>query len=107
MDTVKSFYLEKYKGAMFDLAKLYFEHREFNKCIDVLNTLLFKDSWHEDSYLLQMKCYLAKGEKTKAFEVYKRCCVVLKDELNINPSQSIVDLYKGLINISNKTMNKK
>ncbi|MBF0472313.1 MAG: hypothetical protein HQK91_00140 [Nitrospirae bacterium] len=97
MDSVKAFYLEKYKDAMFELARLYFDNFEFNKSIEVLRKLLLIDSWHEDSYLLKMKCHLANGEKTKAIEVFRKCCSELKDELNINPNKSIVDLYKDII----------
>jgi len=99
-DIVRAYYLDRYKEAMSETARLYFEVKEYNKSIEALKTLLSKDSWHERSYLLLMKCYLAIGEKTKAVEVYRRCSNVLIDELNINPSKQIIDLYKSMVNIS-------
>lgn len=58
---------------------------------------LKRDRTREDAYLALMRAQIAAGQRTAALETYFSCRRFLTNELGIDPSLAIVELYHSII----------
>lgn len=58
---------------------------------------LRRDSSREDAYAAQMQAQMAAGQRAAALETYFACRAYLAEELGIDPSPRIVELYRAII----------
>lgn len=58
---------------------------------------LKRDRTREDAYLALMRAQIAAGQRTAALETYFSCRRFLTNELGIDPSLTIVELYHSII----------
>lgn len=58
---------------------------------------LRRDSSREDAYAAQMQAQIAAGQRAAALETYFACRAYLAEELGIDPSPRIVELYRAVI----------
>lgn len=58
---------------------------------------LRRDRSREDAYVALMRAQVAAGQRAAALETYFSCRAYLAEELGIDPSPGIVELYRGII----------
>lgn len=58
---------------------------------------LRRDSSREDAYVAQMQAQMAAGQRAAALETYFACRAYLAEELGIDPSARIVELYRSIV----------
>lgn len=58
---------------------------------------LQRDRTREDAYIALMNAQLASGQRTAALETYFSCRRFLVDELGIDPSLELMELYRSII----------
>jgi DNA-binding SARP family transcriptional activator len=96
IDPFRTRYSNLYLKALMKTAQLHFQLFEYDQSIEPLQRLLAKDAWHEDAWLLLMKCHLALGNKSKAMQAFKQCATLLRNELDIGPSKALTDLFRSI-----------
>ncbi|MCP4756067.1 MAG: tetratricopeptide repeat protein, partial [Proteobacteria bacterium] len=87
---------ELYLKASKSISRYYFQLFEYDLAIEFLSDLLEKESWDEDAWLLLMRCHLAKGDKPRAVKTYQRCRKILGEELDLEPGQTLNDLFQSI-----------
>lgn len=78
------------------LAALFAEKRDWNRVIEVCQSILTRDPCWEAAYRLSMTAYMALGNKPAAFRIYHKCVETLNNELGIQPSQITQRMYGNL-----------
>lgn len=61
--------------------------------INLCNQILDKDNCREDVHQRLMRCYYKIGKRDKAIKQFKKCQEILKQELDVEPMSSTVNLY--------------
>ncbi|WP_026893651.1 AfsR/SARP family transcriptional regulator [Clostridiisalibacter paucivorans] len=93
---------EKYQRKYFEISHLlveqYVHKGMYYKSIDLLEEMLKINPLQEELYEKLIKIYLAKEDRSAALKHYKRCCTILREELNIGPGVKIKELYKEIKN---------
>lgn len=79
-----------------NLCHFWINVRQFDYAEQYANKGLDIDRYHEPFYLLLMMCYQHLGNNIKAKKIYQNCETMLKDELNIQPSEHIQRFYSNL-----------
>lgn len=85
-----------YFDALSRMSKLYIETGDYRKSIDILNEMLHINPLQEDLYEGLIKNYMALGDRNAALSQYRRCCNILREELNISPNDAIVQLHQQI-----------
>lgn len=60
------------------------------------------DDLREDVYKILIQSYIATEQRAAALDAYFQCRNRLRDELGIDPSPSIVELYRSIIEVEEK-----
>lgn len=63
------------------------------EAIRVCEKILEKEKCSEDIYRRLMVCYYHIGQRDKSLKLYKKCAKVLKDELEVKPTNKTIELY--------------
>ena len=71
-------------GAYITLAELLLEENPLES-IRLSQKAIAIDSTWEDAYRIQMKAYIAKGNRPQAIKTYMKCEVILEEEYGISP----------------------
>ena len=79
------------------LCDLYLKNNRFSEVIDLCQRILARDNCWERAYRHLMQAYNALGDRGQLARIYQRCQQILKDELDVPPSQETQELYKKLI----------
>ena len=79
------------------LCELYLRSGQYNEAIDLSQRILARDNCWERAYRHLMQAYNALGDRGQLARTYQRCQQILKDELDVPPSQETQELYKNLI----------
>jgi DNA-binding SARP family transcriptional activator len=69
------------------------------ECIRLSQSALQIDHTWEDAYRIQMKAYLAKGNRPMALKTYKLCQEVLRKEFDIDPLPETQQLHLQILGI--------
>lgn len=80
-----------------DLMRSLQSQQEHSKIIRYAQQLLRLDPLSESAYSYLMEAHAASGDRTQAMQTYHRCMTTLREELGLDPSQSIQDLYQHLL----------
>jgi len=83
-----------YMDAAGRLAEIYFQTKEWTKCLAVCEEILNKDSCWENAYQLMIMCYCQMKEKILAVQTFQRCKENLAKHLSVKPSHKLVRLLK-------------
>lgn len=83
-------------GGMITLSELLLEENPMESIRLTQQALLIDHAW-EDAYRIQMKAYLAKGNRPMAIKTYKRCEEVLEEEFGLNPLPETKNLLKEIM----------
>jgi DNA-binding SARP family transcriptional activator len=79
------------------MAEIYFEQREFGKCIELYQRIIKIDLWDEKSYLALMQCYVLQGNDLMAIRIFKNCEKVLGKELNVTPNEHLQAMLQRIL----------
>lgn len=77
------------------LAEQLTDARWFGAAVDAALSALRADPFRESACRLLVKAQLAEGNKLEARRQYKRYCAVLRDEMGLEPSESLRRLLGG------------
>jgi DNA-binding SARP family transcriptional activator len=106
-DYVQSFYRDwcaarrdalrlAYVDARRQLATITWQDEEYQECIQHWQHILSVDNCNEDAHYGLMCAYIKLGQRNLALRQYQRCVTALREELNVEPRQSIQHLYQRL-----------
>lgn len=73
-----------------------FKQRQFQQGLSFAQKALALDPWDEDTHLQLMQLYTALGQRGAALRQYERCRDALAQELGLEPSPSLRQLYEQL-----------
>ena len=83
-------------GLMTGLARLLLAGNPLESIRLTQHALTIDPVW-EDAYRIQMRAYLAQGNRPLAIRTYRQCKSVLNDELGIEPLPETVALYEEIV----------
>jgi len=81
-----------------DLTQRLQEQQDYFAAIHSAQQLIRIDPVNELAYAQLMQAYALSGDRANALQAYHRCMTILRDELGIDPSAAIRDLYERLLN---------
>ncbi|MFY9173859.1 MAG: BTAD domain-containing putative transcriptional regulator [Peptococcia bacterium] len=76
------------------LAQIYFQNKEWTKCLNMCEDILEKDCCYENAYQLMILCYCQMKEKILAVQTFQRYKDNLAKHLAIKPSHKLTSLLK-------------
>lgn len=85
------------------LARYYIEERQHTAAISLSQKMLRHDNCHEEAYRYLMQSYAAQGLRHLALRQYQTCVKALDEELDLDPSEETVALYRELAGVENKS----
>jgi ATP/maltotriose-dependent transcriptional regulator MalT/DNA-binding SARP family transcriptional activator len=69
----------------------------FDESIAWCEKILLRDRCWEHAYRLMMRAYAQRGDRAQARRVYEQCVRALKEELDVEPSNATIEVYKASI----------
>lgn len=82
-------------GAYISLAELLLNENPSESIRLCQNAINIDATW-EDAYRIQMKAYIAKGNRPQAIKTYMKCEVILEEEYGISPLPETKQLLKEI-----------
>lgn len=82
-------------STMTTLANLILEHNPLES-LHLTQTVLARDPAWEDAYRIQMRAYMAQGNRAQALRSYQQCVQVLEQEFGVEPLPETQMLYQQL-----------
>jgi len=75
----------------------FYEHTgQYEGALEHAERTLTYDRAHESTHRRMMRLYYKMGYRTNALRQYHSCVAALRDELDVDPTQSTVELYQEL-----------
>jgi DNA-binding SARP family transcriptional activator len=71
-------------------------HGHYRVGLDCATEILRHDHAYERTHRQMMRLYCMAGDRTQALHQYQRCVTALRDELDIEPSESTKQLYEEI-----------
>lgn len=87
----------RYVVAGNQLAELHAARGEHHCAIAVLDRVLGKDPWNEDSVRIKMRCYVEMGHSSLALAAFTSCARALDRELGAQPCAETLRLYQEIL----------
>jgi DNA-binding SARP family transcriptional activator len=85
-----------YTSALADLAQLYLDINQLDRCLATCQLALTQDRYNEAIYQLEMRAYAALGDRASIVRRYNACKAALMEGFGISPSQETEALYRDL-----------
>jgi two-component SAPR family response regulator len=85
-----------YHSALEELAHLYLDTNELNRCLSICQLALTQNPYNEAIYQLEMRAYAALGDRAAIVRQYQASKVALEEGLGISPSRETEALYREL-----------
>jgi len=79
------------------LAQKLLELDELEELVDVCELILHRDRFWEEAYRLMMQGYATRHNRSQLMHTYRRCELVLRDGLGIEPARETQALYEKLM----------
>ena len=79
------------------LAQKLLESGEVEELVEVCDLILHRDRYWEEAYRLMMQGYASKYNRSQLMHTYRRCELVLRDGLGIEPARETQSLYEKLM----------
>ncbi|MFF5995498.1 BTAD domain-containing putative transcriptional regulator [Lysinibacillus sp. KU-BSD001] len=92
-------YKTLYVKTLQQLAHIYFEEQQFEKCLQECEKIIVKDPTWEEAYRLMMWCHFYLENKVQVQKTYERCERVLLEEYEMEPMSSTTEIFEKLIKI--------
>ncbi|HXF86099.1 MAG TPA: tetratricopeptide repeat protein [Anaerolineales bacterium] len=86
---------QAYTTALEELANLYLDANQLERCLSVCNLALKQDRFHEAIYQIEMRAYAALGDRIAVARRYQACKTAM-EELNLPPSAETERIFKEL-----------
>jgi two-component SAPR family response regulator/Tfp pilus assembly protein PilF len=83
----------RYLAALEELARLYAERGELQRAIELYQSLLTQDQYHEVAHRELMRCYYRLGDRASAIRQYQICARILREEMGLNPMPETEKLH--------------
>lgn len=87
---------ETYLVILDRLSAFYYQSAQYNKSIELSKKMLLLDQCMEDVHTRLIRAYYQSGKRGKAVRMYQECVKILKEELNVEPSESTLALWKEI-----------
>lgn len=98
--TASKKYRMLYFSCVYELIDLLFSEKEYNEIETVARKALEIDSFEENIHIALMNSLLKQKKRTEAMAHYGMLTELFFNELGINPSESLKELYKEMIKSS-------
>ncbi len=85
-----------YVSTLEELAQLYLETNQLDKCLRICKAAISKDPTHEVIYQMEMRAYAALGDRAAVVRRYQACKTALKEGLGLAPSNETELIYREL-----------
>lgn len=76
------------------LSKLKMEKGQYEKALEIADSILKKDKYWEGAYQIKIQCYKKLNNTVMATRTFNQCVQLLKEEMGIAPSSETVRLYQ-------------
>lgn len=87
---------ETYLVILDRLSTYYFQTGQYGKSIELCKKMLLLDQCMEDVHARLIRAYFKLGKRGKAVKKYQECVKILKEELDVEPSESTVRLWNEI-----------
>ena len=88
-----------YVSALEELAHLYLNTNQLDRCLSTCHLALAQNRYHEVIYQFQMRAYATLGDRASIVRCYQACKSALEEGLGLSPSQEMELLYQELVNL--------
>ncbi len=78
------------------ISENFMRNAKYYEAIIVCEKILEKDNCREDIYRRLMTCYAHLRQRDKALKLFRKCSEVLKSELEAEPTNITIELYKKI-----------
>ena len=92
-DDIRLIYKEKYIHALEKAASFYMKEKKHKKAVDYCKRIIAADEFRESAYLMAIKSFINIGNRKAAVGLYKRLKKILRDELGVEPSPEIEEMF--------------
>lgn len=86
----------KWEQAIFDQTELLMEENLYEEASYLLNQAIHLEPWQEGFYQKLIYALMILGKQAEALKQYHKCCQILKEELDIYPSEKTMKLVENL-----------
>ncbi|MBN2044192.1 MAG: hypothetical protein JW757_04155 [Anaerolineales bacterium] len=86
----------RFRQILGEMGEDYFEKRNLQTALEIYQRAIEYDPYQDDYHLRIMQCLAALGDKTAARKHYKKYKGILKEEMAIEPDDSLKKYYKSL-----------
>jgi predicted ATPase/DNA-binding SARP family transcriptional activator len=90
--TQREFFRERFLSLLIELSECYAQQGRYRLAITRARQALNLDHLRETIYARLMLYYYYAGDRAQALRIFEHCRVVLKDELNVSPMESTLQL---------------
>lgn len=87
-----------YFNTLSKLSEMFSSQGQYKKSIECLQKLLYINQLDEDIHRQLMEAYYLDGDRVSAIKQFKKCSLILRNELNIGPMESTLNLYDNIKN---------
>jgi DNA-binding SARP family transcriptional activator len=85
-----------YLGTAMKLAEIYIHDSKWDEAVKLSHDILAVDNCNEAAYQFLMRSHAARGNRATVQAVYQRCCLILREDLDVEPSDETTKLYHQL-----------
>jgi two-component SAPR family response regulator len=85
-----------YVSALEELAQLYLNANQLERCLSICQLALDRDRCHEVIYQVEMRAYAALGDRASIVRRYQACKAALEEGLGLSPSEETELIYREL-----------
>jgi DNA-binding SARP family transcriptional activator len=78
------------------LSKFYIENGQVITANSLCEKIIQKDNCREDIHRRLMRCHYYSGQRFKAIRQFRKCKIILKNELEVAPDKKTVELYEQI-----------
>jgi DNA-binding SARP family transcriptional activator len=86
-----------FRDLLAKVAQLYERRGQYQQAIQSLNKLVSSDPANEEAHRQLMRLYVFAGSKHQALIQYRRCCDVLRSELDVEPERATMELHEQIV----------
>jgi len=79
------------------LAEYHFQKKNFSSALSIGQRILQKDPCEETAHQILMRCFHNQGQRQLAIRQYEICRQALRDELDVEPSARVKELFNRLL----------
>jgi DNA-binding SARP family transcriptional activator/FixJ family two-component response regulator len=78
------------------ISEYFMQNNDHIEARHTCESILEKDNCREDIHRRLMRCYFQNGQRERALKQFQKCTEALKTELEVEPTESTIELYQKL-----------